>query len=938
MAKQSPTLYSIAKTFIWFALASIILTLSLFGIVYIDHHREWKDTQKKFIKLKTEKAREELKAANQGVDKQKIEGISKAIAEAESAFRTHEKDYEKILAESAALDTKITKARGRYQDLKQFQDSYRYFFEEYSLHKDPKAASYDKKLKSLEPRLGQIKLELENLEKQKEEKDASAQGFISKEKELRKELDKVLDEKNLAEKRLKNIELTIAKEILDAPMLNFLAPTLKIQQIVLEDLQDDYHFARVQKVDRCTTCHLGIDQKAFESAPQPFKTHPDLDLYLGSNSPHPVEKFGCTVCHGGNGHSASFKDTAHTPRNQEQAKEWKNKYSWKELEKWDAKMLPLNHTQAACAKCHTNVVEVPKADKLNRGRALAETNGCVNCHKIAGFSLVGTESAWKSGPDLRNIASKVDKDWVVRWLQDPTSFRASTKMPKIFHLSNTSSPEDRERNNAVIESIAVYLMKHSSSVELLKPPFAGDKERGEKLVKEVGCLGCHTGAGVNVNDFGPELSALGSKVTPEWLYTWVKDPKRFSKDTRMPNMRLTDEQASDIVAYLLSQKNDSFEKTSLPEAKKEVRDEMILTHLQSTMRRTDAEKELGSMPEEEKFEYLGKKSIAHQGCYSCHNIKGFEDIKPIGAELTFEGSKELHQFDFGFIPIEHTRQDWIAQKLKDPRIFDQGKVKAYYDKLRMPQFNLSAEEIDDLTTFILSLTNSHVPLEMQRRLDLKDQKIEKGRLLVSKHNCNGCHTLDGKTGGLWTWAEDKGSAPPVIDGEGSKVQEKWLHAFLKEPTTIRPWLTTHMPTFDFSEEELTTLVEYFAYLAHEEVSYKGYETPVASAEKLGAGKTIFDKFQCAKCHQVNPESAKMGSSFLAPDLALTKHRLKPEWVKKWIQDPQAIQEDTMMPGFFPDGQSPVQDILEGDAGQQIEAIRDYLYTYEKTASDDPSKK
>ncbi|HXV19215.1 MAG TPA: c-type cytochrome, partial [Candidatus Omnitrophota bacterium] len=152
--------------------------------------------------------------------------------------------------------------------------------------------------------------------------------------------------------------------------------------------------------------------------------------------------------------------------------------------------------------------------------------------------------------------------------------------------------------------------------------------------------------------------------------------------------------------------------------------------------------------------------------------------------------------------------------------------------------------------------------------------------------------------------------------------------------TIRPWLKVRMPTFDLTEEEITTLVEYFAYLAHEEVSYKGHAVPATTPEKLAAGKDLFDKFQCAKCHQVTSESAAMGTSFLAPDLALSKDRLKPDWVKKWILDPQALQEGTMMPGFFPDGQSPLPDVLGGDAQEQVEAIRDYLYTYTETQ---PSK-
>jgi mono/diheme cytochrome c family protein len=216
---------------------------------------------------------------------------------------------------------------------------------------------------------------------------------------------------------------------------------------------------------------------------------------------------------------------------------------------------------------------------------------------------------------------------------------------------------------------------------------------------------------------------------------------------------------------------------------------------------------------------------------------------------------------------------------------------------------------------------------MQRRLTQKEEMTEKGRLLVQKLNCAGCHSLDGQEGALRAFLEDKGAAPPILEGEGAKVQEKWLHEFLQAPGTIRPWLKVRMPTFGLTEEDTKTLVQYLANLSHEEVSYKGLEQPASSPEKLEAGKKLFEKLQCAKCHRVDAVSAAMGSSFLAPDLGLTRSRLKPNWVKQWLADPQTLQEGTMMPTFFPEGQSPVGDILGGNAQQQIEAIRDYLYTY-----------
>ena len=934
MAKQSPSLYSVAKTFMWFAVVSLMLTGCLVAMVLMDHNREWKVWQKKFIALKVSKAQEELKKASQGVDSKKLESLQKALQDAKKIFQSHQAEHGKAIQASDKISSRILKAQAEYQSLKQYEDSYKYYLEETRLHKDPAAAEYESKLKNVSPRVKALKDRLDELEKEKETQDQRLNLFLEGQKKAQKELDALLDEKTRIEKQIERIKPTLVKDVLNAPMLDFIAPSLQVQQIVLEDLQDDYHFTKVQKVDRCTTCHQGIDQKGFEDAPQPFRTHPKLDLYLGSSSPHPLEKIGCTSCHGGSGQAVSFTETAHTPRNDEQKEAWRKKYHWHEFEHWENKMLPLQHIEASCTKCHNGVIEVPQAAKLNQGRRLAAEFGCLGCHKMENFQDGG-----KPGPSLLNVKSKLTEDWIIRWLDDPRDFRPSTKMPRVFHLSNTNSPEDKLKNKAAIHSITAYLMKNSGESELFTPPIPGDAVHGEKLVKELGCLGCHSAPGVKAGDFAPELSGLGSKVSAGWLYTWLKNPKHLSPHTRMPNLRLSDAESADITAYLLSLKNEAFDQKPTPSTKMEVVDEMILEQLQGTLRRSEAEAELKKMSGDEKLQFLGKKSIAHQGCFSCHAIKGFEDAKPIGAELSDEGRKDIHKFDFGFIDIEKTRHDWIHQKLKDTRSFDQGKIKTYYEKLRMPQFDLTEEEMDALTTFVLSLSEEQIPLQMQKRLDLVEKDIEKGRLLIAKLNCQGCHTLDGKTGKIREITQDPGAAPPVLDGEGAKVQEKWLHEFLKAPVPIRPWLTTRMPTFGLSEEDLRTLVFYFHHLARQEVTFGGVDIPEAEPESLMAGKTLFETFQCVKCHQVTQDSAAMGSSFLAPDLHLTKDRLKPEWVKDWLRDPQALQEETMMPTFFSDGQSPMPEVLGGDAEKQITAIRDYLYRYESAPDpNDENKK
>ena len=128
-------------------------------------------------------------------------------------------------------------------------------------------------------------------------------------------------------KRLDVIAPSAVKDyFLNAPLLDFMAPTLKIQQIILPNVVDDVNFIRVPKMDRCRTCHLAIDRKGYEKYPQPFTTHPNLEQYVGSDSPHPIDRTGCTVCHEGMGQSVSFRDAAHAPSTPEQKKEWEEDY------------------------------------------------------------------------------------------------------------------------------------------------------------------------------------------------------------------------------------------------------------------------------------------------------------------------------------------------------------------------------------------------------------------------------------------------------------------------------------------------------------------------------------------------------------------------------------------------------------------------------------
>jgi hypothetical protein len=61
----------------------------------------------------------------------------------------------------------------------------------------------------------------------------------------------------------------------------------------------------LRRADRCETCHLAVAWKGFESADEPWRTHPVEPIRT-----HPIETYGCTVCHGGQGWAIDT-DAAH---------------------------------------------------------------------------------------------------------------------------------------------------------------------------------------------------------------------------------------------------------------------------------------------------------------------------------------------------------------------------------------------------------------------------------------------------------------------------------------------------------------------------------------------------------------------------------------------------------------------------------------------------
>jgi len=493
-----------------------------------------------------------------------------------------------------------------------------------------------------------------------------------------------------------------------------------------------------------------------------------------------------------------------------------------------------------------------------------------------------------------------------------------------------------KRNIAEINAITKFLFAKSTSKALPAKSTTGNAARGKELVEIVGCYGCHSVGPIEATGnqrqirrrHGYNLANQGSKVSANWIANWVSDPRSVWAQAKMPSLRLSASEAADVTAYLSSLKNPEWEKKPAPQSDPQALDGVVYEFLRATSTEVKAKADLVAMTTEQKNLFAGEKLIGRYGCFGCHAIPGFENAQPIGTELTEAGSKLRSQLDFGFLDIEHERAEWYKAKLHNPRVFDEGRVKRPEELLKMPNFGLDDSQVESIVMVLTSLVKDPVPLEMKERAN---DYINEGRQIIAEKNCKGCHIVENMGGDIRAHfgINQQMNWPPSLNTQGMKTQPEWLRSFLKEPGSNRPrpWMDTRMPTFHFTEHEITAIGRYFSALDKVDWGWidPGIETTAAN---LKAGQELFTVMKCVSCHPTTAPAPGTDGANLAPNLQLAIERLRPEWIRPWLLDPDKIAPNTRMPNFFgTTGERKTQypEILEGNIERQIQAIRDHLY-------------
>ncbi len=908
-----------------FAFLSIIFLFSVLGVFLDDYIRPWKGWQIKALKVKEEKVKKDIEKAMGGISKESIAQAEERIeqgrilaSERQDVVNKLEEELNDIGAQIHSKKLELSVYNGLVAELT-------FTWEIATSKGKSNAPSLKKRLDKNRILFATTREKIKSLEKAEK---ALMKKVNENQKELieaEKDYKDLLGQVDLMKIALAKTDVTNPVFLIrNMPFLDFMDPTIKVEQVVLDNITDDRYFQQVPKVDRCMTCHVFIDKAGYEDQEQPFRTHPNLELMVGVDAVHPMTEFGCTTCHGGEGHRINdFNSIAHTPNDEKQKEEWVAKYNWHAPHKIPQPMHKLKYTEASCFKCHQDVEYIPMADTWNKGKDLMEGYGCYGCHVIPGF-----EHKKKPGPSLKKLAGKLDKNWVKNWVWDPFGFNPHSRMPSFFMQSNNTREDHQKKNIAEVNTMVEYLYEQTESYKPHARYTGGNASRGKELIQTVGCIACHQVEGIKVSEKvgalrGPYLTGTGSKVSANWLVSWLKKPDHYQEDTIMPSFRLSDREAQDMTAYLMGLKNKIFVDKKFAPLDKDLRDDLLVEYFSAFDTLDGAKASLAALSDRERTIELGKRSLGKYGCFSCHSINGFDPNRaPIGPNLSKEGSKPVHQFGFGHEhDIEHSRDAWISAHLENPRRWDGGTDKPFKDLTRMPNFHLEKDEIDAMVTTIIGYTGEFVPEKGVKRLNAGEKKYADAQKVMAKYNCYGCHKIDGIGGTIGAaYADDLNEGPPFLVGQGHRVHADWFYHFLGNVTPIRPWLKVRMPSFNLSNTEINTIVTGFQAISNQ-VTFE--ETPERVEWEPGekrAAKALWDSYACASCHTIGFNKDEP----TAPNLYLAKRRLRASWMDKWLSGPAKILPYTVMPNFWEDGVSQDEEILGGDPERQRKALIKYL--------------
>ena len=518
-------------------------------------------------------------------------------------------------------------------------------------------------------------------------------------------------------------------------------------------------------------------------------------------------------------------------------------------------------------------------------------------------------------------------------------------------------------------------------------------QAGEVLIAELRCTACHSGVsrGSLPEKTAPDLSAVGTRISPDYLRRFLASPSSAQASTTMPDVLMSRPEG---------------ERARIAEA---------LTHFLVAQAKIERHEETLEPIDLE----LGKTLFHSVGCVACHGPK---EAPPLVKKRTDEEEDDLSPVEAAkkrikpiAVPLNHVAAKYDTRALGE-FLFQPLRVRP---SGRMPDLKLTPAESRAIAGYLTSAQPPRAP-------DLVPQEtlVSLGKKYFQELNCAACHSLPGITaapligslksadlsrgclsqasggksphfqldeaqrkaivaaigaepttdsdqvaaaksltafrciachvrddfGGVhevhdpfFVGSElklgDDGRIPPPLTLIGAKLQPAWMKKVLFDGESVRHYMATRMP--QYGTANLQHLPAVFARLDVLHGRSLAIPRPESRNESererekslRAAGRELLgDKgLNCIACHNFN---GKISQGNQGIDLLTTYQRLRPEWFDSYLRNPGRFRPRTVMPSAWPNGIATHKTILNGDTDRQIDAVWYYLSL--GTSAADPS--
>lgn len=514
---------------------------------------------------------------------------------------------------------------------------------------------------------------------------------------------------------------------------------------------------------------------------------------------------------------------------------------------------------------HSQEAELAKSLQIREGRSLLSGFRCLKCHAGGQFDSDEMKKTIPElaidAPSLTQIGIRLNRDWLAAWISDPHSLRRTARMPKLFS----------DTDNSHVRDIVTYL----ASLGTPSPGEAsgGDVSNGGRIFANLDCIACHTTPDSKDDPTRVSLKYVNAKFKPEALRQYLLNPEEHYAWNPMPNFHLSQAEAADLTAYLLSIPGAKLVESAPGDASK------------------------------------GSELVRSSGCLNCHEL---------GTEKSTAHAP----------PLEALTAGALAKGCLATSPANRGAA---------PDFALTAQQCDAMAAFVATDHNSLARLCAPEFAERQIVAMRCAACHARDGNESLlAQSLDAESQALHQKYPNPAPAPgelfaaeqrpPMLTWAGEKLRPQWMQQFIggKIDYKLRYFLRARMPSFAARAPLLAAgIAEEHGCPPTLPPNPKSDAALAEEGRKL-CGKTPNVGLSCVQCHAV--ADTPPFAAFEAPSINLeySAERLRHDYFMRWMHDPLRIDAATKMPRFDDaEGKTPLA-AFGGDARAQFEAIWQYL--------------